>query len=171
LALQRLAQKAQAAARGEITPAVFQEQPLRLEVGKAAPDFLVPDWRTGQNVALRQFRGRPTLLLFLRPRSVLSGEVLLYARRLAQQNPEWDLRPVALFMEEDREAVQDLLWRRDWDYPVLIGRALRTSYDVEATPRIVLIDGQGVVQGQYTGWGPEIPHMLVRDLHRITEKK
>lgn len=171
VALQRLVQNAQAAARGEITLVSAQEAVQHLEVGKAAPDFVVPDWRSGQNISLRGFRGRPTLLLFLKPRSPLSGEVLFHVRRLVQQYAEWELRPVALFMEEDRDAVRDLLLRRDWEYPVLIGSALRASYHVEATPRIVLLDSQGVVQGQYTGWGPEIPFLLVRDLRRITEKK
>ncbi|GBD36762.1 hypothetical protein HRbin36_01890 [bacterium HR36] len=171
LALQRLARTAEAASRREVTPVAAQDVPAGLEIGKAAPEFLVPDWRTGQNVSLRQFRGRPTLLLFLQPRSDLSREVLLQVQRLVQNNPEWDMRPVVLFMEEDREAVRDLLQRRDWPYPVLLGRALRASYQVEATPRLVLLDGQGVVQGQYTGWGPEIPLLLRRDLRRIAEKK
>ncbi|MCS7015228.1 MAG: redoxin domain-containing protein [Gemmatales bacterium] len=171
LALQRLAQAAQAAAKGEMTLVSVSEPAPALEVGKAAPDFLVPDWRSGQNVALRGFRGRPLLLLFLQARSILSGEVLLYAQRLAQQYPEWEICPVALFMDEDREAAEDLILRRAWNYPVLVGRALRASYQVEATPRLVLIDGQGVVQGQYTGWGPEIPQFILRDLRRISQRK
>lgn len=171
VALQRLVSRAQAAARGEITPVAAQETQAALEIGKPAPDFLVPEWHKGQQVSLRQFRGRPTLLLFLHPRSPLSGEVLLYVGRLAQQNPDWDLRPVALFMHEDREAVRDLLLRREWDYPVLLGQALRASYQIDATPRIVVLDGQGVVQGQYTGWGPEIPQLVIRDLRRIAERK
>jgi len=131
----------------------------------------VPDWRKGQQVSLRQFRGRPAVLLFLHPRSLLSGEILLHLQRLAQQNADWEVQPVALFIQEDREAVGELLARRDWKYPVLVGSALRASYQIDATPRIIVLDGQGVVQGIYTGWGPEIPQLLLRDLRRIAEPK
>ncbi|MCS7167146.1 MAG: hypothetical protein RMI91_02700 [Gemmatales bacterium] len=170
-ALQRLVQSAQAAARGEIAPGAGHEAVPALEVGQAAPDFLVPDWRNQQNVSLRQFRGRPVLLLFLQTRSPLNGEILLQVRRLMLQHPEWDLVPAIAFMDEDRQAAEDLLLRRAWEYPVLQGQALRASYRVEATPRLVLIDGQGVVQGQYTGWGPEIPRILLRDLKRICPRE
>lgn len=171
VALERLALTAQAAARGEVTPVSVQENIPALEVGKPAPDFLVPDWRKGQQVSLRQFRGRPAVLLFLHPRSPLSGEILLHLQRLVQQNADWEVQPVALFIHEDREAVGELLARRDWKYPVLVGSALRASYQIDATPRLVVLDGQGVVQGIYTGWGPEIPQLLLRDLRRVAEPK
>ena len=51
-------------------------------------------------------------------------------------------------------------------FPTLAGKALKFSYDVEATPRFVVVDSEGVVRGAYTGWGPEIAPALGADLKR-----
>jgi len=43
---------------------------------------------------------------------------------------------------------------------------LRLSYAVDATPKFVVLDADGVVRGSYTGWGPETPRGVVEELKR-----
>ena len=51
-------------------------------------------------------------------------------------------------------------------FPVAAGQGLRVSYGVDATPKMVLLDSAGIVQGGYVGWGPETPQLIAEELKR-----
>ena len=55
--------------------------------------------------------------------------------------------------------------------PVLDGSGLRISYDVDGTPKLMLLDADGVLRGEYTGWGRETPDEVMGDLRRWAPKK
>jgi len=40
-------------------------------------------------------------------------------------------------------------------YPLLNGLGLRKSYTVDATPKLMVLDAEGVVRGEYVGWCQE----------------
>ena len=44
------------------------------------------------------------------------------------------------------------------------------SYAVEATPKVVLLDSDGVVRGTYLGWGRETPSAVTEELKRWLQK-
>ena len=46
-----------------------------------------------------------------------------------------------------------------------LARALRrASYAVESTPKLVLLDGVGIVRGSYLGWGRQTPQEVQEEL-------
>ena len=44
------------------------------------------------------------------------------------------------------------------------GRALRQSYAVEATPKLMVIDANGMLRGSWVGWGEETRGAVLREL-------
>jgi len=55
--------------------------------------------------------------------------------------------------------------------PVLDGTGLRISYDVDGTPKLMLLDADGVLRGEYTGWGRETPDEVMDDLRRWAKNR
>jgi hypothetical protein len=75
---------------------------------------------------------------------------------------------LAVFGETDQ-----VLKQRDdlkLTFPLLAGQGLRFTYAVEATPKFVVLDAQGIVRGSYTGWGRELPTLVNDELSRSPEK-
>jgi hypothetical protein len=56
---------------------------------------------------------------------------------------------------------------KDWKLPVVMGKGLVIGYSVTCTPKLVLIDGEAVVQEIIIGWGSETQGELEAGLRRI----
>ena len=82
-----------------------------------------------------------------------SAGLVEFTQELATQFRE--LAVVGVVMGVGADRVNDQLRRKGWKMPVLNGSALRLIYGVEFTPRLVMIDAEGVIQGIVTGWGSE----------------
>jgi peroxiredoxin len=134
-------------------------------LGQPAPDFAVPGATTSDAVRLNRTLGRPTLLVFYTPTSASAEELLTFAQKL-QEIHSTQFTVIGLSMSEDAEAVAKQHAELKLTFPVGIGRGLKLSYLVEATPKLVLLDGEGVVRGSYVGWGTEIPGAVTEELRR-----
>jgi hypothetical protein len=55
-------------------------------------------------------------------------------------------------------------------FPVLDGRSLHQTFGVDGTPRLVVLDGDGIFRGGYTGWGAHTPREVTRELERWLPK-
>ncbi len=170
-ALLRARNLAIAAGKGQ-APAQLVELPARerLAIGKPAPEFITEDLVSQQNVSLRKWKGKTLLLLFFHPNSVISPDVFRYVKELLERHGEEGLTVVALAMSDDIEAVKKVAGQHDLTFPTLAGKSLRVSYDVDATPRLVLMDREGIVRGAHTGWGPEVPAALSAELKKCLAK-
>ena len=78
---------------------------------------------------------------------------------------------LALSMSGDPDAARKQRADLKLTVPVLDGTGLRISYDVDGTPKLMLLDADGVLRGEYTGWGRETPDEVMGDLRRWTPKK
>jgi hypothetical protein len=56
-------------------------------------------------------------------------------------------------------------------FPVLAGQGLRQTYAVEATPKLLVIDADGIIRGAYIGWGPETAGTITEELNRWSRKE
>ncbi len=170
-ALVRARNLAISAGKGQAPPQLV-ELPARerLAIGKPAPEFITEDLASRQNVSLRKWKGKALLLLFFHPNSVISPEVFRHVRELLERHGEEGLTVVALAMSDDFEAVKKVADQHNLTFPMLAGKSLRVSYDVDATPRLVLMDREGIVRGAYTGWGPEVPGALGAELKKCLAK-
>jgi peroxiredoxin len=172
----------EAAKRGEAAPPPLPAEdaattaPAVATVGELAPDFFVPEFpapgsapaTSSPSARLRQWQGKPVLLVFYSPTSSTATELLQYAQTIHASYAQ-QVIVLGLSVSEDAAAVQKQRADLGLTFPVLNGSSLRASYARE-TPRIVLLDAKGVVRGAYTGWGRETPNEVFEELRRWVQR-
>lgn len=176
--IERLQRQLEAARKGELALVPSGEgskpEPVSIAtVGRPAPDFIVPCLLEQGNgadmVRLHRVLGKPTLLLFYSPDSRFAHEVLRFAQTIHAGSPP-GAQVFALAFSDKRDEIQAQYKEMNLTVPLLAGKGLRTTYGVDATPRLVVIDADGVVRGAFTGWGPEIPGAVIAELERWLKK-
>ena len=145
------------------------ETPAVASIGAPAPDFLAPDLLGAGSFRLRQVLGKPTLLVFYNPASPTASRLLGYAQEMSDSFPK-DLSVVMLSVSSDAEAAKKQRTDLKVTLPLLDGSGLRTSYAVDGTPKLMLLDANGVLRGEYVGWGRETANEVQEELRRWTKK-
>ena len=172
-AIKHAQRRAEAGRRGETPPTRPAEEPTPVAnvvaVGRPAPDFFVTDFTTRQRTRLARWLGRPILMVFYRPGSESAEEVLRFAQRVSDIYPQ---QVTVLAFAMAGEPNQILKQRLDLrlTYPVLSGDGLALTYAVEATPKLLVIDAQGIARASAIGWGPETPTSMAEDLKSWLQK-
>jgi peroxiredoxin len=166
-AMLSIRRRVEAAKRGEApAPAVAEqgtESSTVAALGHTAPDFVVPDFTAKESARLRRFLGKPILMVFYHPASPTTPDLLRYAQKAVERYPQ-AVTVLGMAWTEDAETVRKQRGDLGLTFPILNGTGLRISYAVEATPKVVLIDGAGVVRGTYLGWGEETSAEVLKDL-------
>jgi peroxiredoxin len=148
----------EAAQRGEAPPALAADDDGPADstfgIGHKAPEFVVPNLLTGESVHRRRWSGKPLVMVFYTPSSQTAQELLRFAQRLQDENGK-KISVIACAFSNDASDIRRQQDELHLSLPVIAGKGLRQSYAVEATPKLVVIDAQGVVRGSYVGWGPE----------------
>jgi peroxiredoxin len=172
-AIFQVKRRVEAAQRGETPPAVTTEEkpeaPSVAVVGGTAPDFMAPNIVASGSFHLRQTRGKPVLLVFYNPLSPTTPGVLAYAQKMSDLYPK-DLTVLALSVSDDVDAVKKQRAALKLTFPVLDGSGLHISYGVEGTPKLMVLDGNGTVRGDYVGWGSETSGAVMNELRRWETK-
>ncbi len=167
--LLHLQRRLEAARRGEAAPAVAPAErdpaPAVAAVGKPVPDFLTTDYTSSESGRLRRWKGKPLLMIFYSPTSPLADNVLRLGEevRLACKG---QVGVVGLAMSGDGDAVRKQRADLRVGMPVYDGRGLRQGYGVEATPKMVVIDADGVLRGAWLGWGEETRGAVLHELRQ-----
>jgi peroxiredoxin len=164
--------RVEAGLRGETPPAAPQDPAARTPVagvGQTAPDFVATDFTSPTPARLQRWRGHPVLLVFYKPNAETAGEVLTWAQRLAGAHPG-AVTVVGMAVCDDAEKVLKQRAELKLTFPVVDGSALYGTYGIEATPKCVLIDADGVVRGSWLGWGEETPAEILAELKRTPGK-
>jgi len=159
--------RAEAAKRGETPPRVSEEDlaPAVATPGQPAPDFLVTSFVAKEPARLKKWIGRPIVLVFYSPVSQSAREVLRFAQHLYVEQQS-QATVVGLALSDDADGVRHQQEELQLSFPLIKGTGLRQSYAVETTPKIVVIDGAGVVRGTFTGWGRETADDVSEELKR-----
>jgi len=172
-AITSLRRRAEMARRGERPPEAIVIAP-RVEVrssprdvGEAAPELAVPPVGVGASISLDSLRGRPAVLVFFKPSSRLTAHVLGYVRDASRTHGE-RVAVVSLACEGNSAA-----FPKDFkfDLPVHDGRAALSAFAGASTPRIVVLDGKGVIRVIAPGWGGEYGDWLHKELTTIMQEK
>lgn len=166
-AILQVQRRLEAAQRGETPPQMreIETAPHSLggEPGQPAPDFVTTHFSTPGTARLRDWLGRPILLVFYHPSSPVAEPLLLFAQKLARDHTD---RVVVLLLSVSDDPGPALRQRTalKLDLPLLSGSGLRISFGIETTPKIVLLDASGIVRGSYLGWGRETPAEVGEEL-------
>lgn len=168
-AILQIRKQVEMARRGEspVIPEAENETPAAMTIGRPAPDFVASNL-TGTGAAtsrLRNWLGKPVLLLFYNPSSQTAEDIFHFGRSIQIQF-HGDVAVIGLSVSDDVEAVRKQWSELNPGFPVLSGGGLRTIYEVETTPKLVLIDAAGIVRGAYVGWGRETAPEVLAELRQ-----
>lgn len=166
LALQK---RIESARKGEIPPEeivdVKAEPVPAVKIGQRAPDFVASEIAGGKSIRLYRHLGRPMLLFFYNPATDSGRQLLNFARTIYDKyGNAIVLMPLALTSDASKAIQQHAELRLP--FPVLDGSGLRASFGVDATPRLVVLDPEGVVRVAYTGWGLQPSVEIEEELRR-----
>jgi peroxiredoxin len=154
-AILQVKRRVEAAKRGEAPPDPVTDQaeknPAVARLGHRAPDFIATDLLRQEAVHLRRLLGHPILLVFFNPAYQTANDVL----RFANDKHRAGVTVLGLSVSEDVDAAKKRHTDLQLTFPIAAGQGFHVSYGVEATPRIVVLDPEGIVRGTYTGWGSE----------------
>ena len=168
-----LQRRLESARRGDAPPAPLNPESPELSiaaVGRPAPDFIAPDMLTKESTRLSRWKGKPMLLMFYSTRSPFSTELLQLAQEV-QTAGKGDVAVVILVLSNDPETVRKQWTEARVTVPALDGRGLRLSYDVKDTPKMLVVDADGVVRGVEVGWGGETRATILEDLRLCKPRK
>jgi peroxiredoxin len=171
-AVLQLQKRVEAALRGETIPDPQRSDELetpRITVGQRVPDFVCTDLLTRQTYRLQRLLGKPVVVIFYNPATDIGRKTLELAKTLAQRYPQGvTLLPLAV--TDDLELVQKQQQEMKLPFPVLDGNGMHQMFGVDALPRFIILDGEGVVRCAFTGWGPHTPTDVNDQLERWIKK-
>jgi hypothetical protein len=173
-AVLQVKRRAEAASRGESPPAAPMEDlshaPTVAALNQPAPDFIVSNLLTKESTQLRRWLGRPMLMIFYHSGSMTAEQVLRFAQSV-QDKYRQQVFVLGFAVSDDVERIKKQHSDLRLSLPIHSGKGLRHSYGVEATPKMVILDGAGVVRGNYIGWGPETSALVSEELQRWLRKE
>lgn len=141
----------------------YVSENLIAAVGYPAPDFVTTQFTSKEAARPRMFLGKPTLMVFYNPSASTAEHILTYAQKLSDQM-EGRLVVLPMSVSDNSELVLKQRNALNLRLPILSGSGLRVSYAIETTPKFVLIDGNGIIRGNYLGWGHEIPTEIATEM-------
>jgi peroxiredoxin len=167
--LQHLQRRLEAARRGEVAPALGPPESASASsvttLGKPVPEFLTTDYTGDDTGRLRRFKGKPLLMIFYNPTSPLAEEALRLGEEVSAAS-KGTVGVVGLAMSADREAVRRQRTDLKLTMPLFDGRGLRQSYAVEGTPKLMVIDADGMLRGSWVGWGEETREAVLKEVRQ-----
>jgi hypothetical protein len=146
------------------TPLSSPGKEEEVQPANSSLDFLASSLPDEKTVRSREWRGKPTLLIFYRPQSDTSPGLLSFAQGLHDNLKQ--LRVVGLPVSDDVDQVMKQREQYGLSFPLVKGNGLRTTCKVEATPKFVLLDETGSICASFLGWGEGIPTELALVLRR-----
>jgi len=161
----------QAASKGEVVPVTRTEappepkRPAVAAIGEPAPDFLATSFTGPGSARLAQWKGKPVVLVFYHPSSPTATELLELAQKLHADFGKY-AQVVGMCVHNDARAVLTQRTELKLGFPILHGGGQMASYAVEVTPKVVVIDGKGVVRAATSGWGSETADEVTRELRQ-----
>jgi peroxiredoxin len=167
-ALLHVQRRLQGALNGDVPPETTTEPvaaPAVAAVGQRAPDFLVTDLISKQSTRLYRLAGRPVLMVFYNPSTETGRQVLRFVQQISERNRP-GLAVLALAVTDDVDEARKQYEDMQLPFHVLDGRGLHRTFGVDATPRLVVLDAEGVVRGLYTGWGRQTSGEVSEELRR-----
>jgi peroxiredoxin len=172
-ALVQVQKRLQAAQRGE-TPAELatdMDTPLTpaTALGQRVPDFVTTEVFRGKSVRLQHLLGRPVLLVFYKPHTETGVQTLRFAQSLSDQH-RGQVTVVGMAVSDNSDFVRKQHADLRLSFTLLDGKGMHRTFGVDATPRLVLLDGDGVLRGAYTGWGAHTPGEIATELKKWLSK-
>jgi thiol-disulfide isomerase/thioredoxin len=148
--------------------AVALAAPAGPDVGTIAPSFKARNILTGDKIALDEQRGKLVILTFWAtwcPPCRRELPILEKAQRLVGKDR---LVVLAVVYRDTPEAIWSLKKAaKDWQITLLDdwGGSIASSYKISAIPHLFMIDQDGKIVANHTGYGDKSLEVLVEDIN------
>jgi peroxiredoxin len=160
------------ARRGETPPESIQEEEttkIALGVGQRVPDFIVTNLTGKESARLARVLGRPVFVFFYNPLLSPSKEALRFAVELHQKYGD-HVGIMAMAVTDNPEIARKQHAELRLPFAVLDGKGLHLTFGVDDTPRLIVLDGEGILRFAATGWGIQTPEEITEELVRCMAK-
>jgi len=166
IALQRQAELGRNGERAPISTSVetprFDVRPLVL--GQALQDCVLTETTRSDRIRLKDFRGKPALLVFLKGSSATIDYVLRYmATAESRYRDSIHLLPLIV---DGPDAVLARAKHMNLSMRMYGGSDLHRTSAGEATPLFVLLDKTGTIRLIAPGWGGEYPDWFEKEIQK-----
>ncbi len=135
-------------------------------VGQPAPEFNITDL-TGKSHALRDYRGKTVVISFISARCPISNAYTDRIRAIANEYPKSDVAFIGVSSNADEsiEEMRSYAAKNKFDFTILRdkGNVVADSYGAERTPKVYVIDGDGVLRYQGRIDNSQNPKMVKRN--------
>ena len=124
-------------------------------IGRKARNFIVRNLEKDESITLTKLKGRHVLLVFVDPTSPLSKRAFSTIIDAVRTQEQETVLVMAACTQTEQAAVERLRDEVEGNYIICSAGGLEKAYKVDAVPHTVLIDAEGVLRGQFIGFGPE----------------
>ena len=112
---------------------------------------------------------RPILIVFYNPASETGKQVLDFCQAMFKQyQNKLAILPMAVTDDSALACRQHAEWKLP--FPILDGRGLHRTFGVDATPRLIVLNQEGVLQVACTGWSRENTRDIDSEVRRCLGK-
>src|SRR5260370_31473729 len=138
------------------SPSLTQSPQIGLQVGDRASDFTLTNL-SGDEVSLRDFRGKPTMLNFWYSSCSdcrdESPTIQQYYTSAPAMSKHFAIRAVNTLGGDDEQTVQNFVQQNHLTYPIVMDEQQRvaTLYHVRETPTSYFLDPKGIIQSVVIG--------------------
>jgi peroxiredoxin len=156
------------ARRGETPPEIRQEELAfgnAVGIGQHVPDFVVANLTGKDSVRLGRMLGRPVFVFFYDPRFDSGKDILCFAADLHKKYGD-RLSIMAMAVNNDDALIRKQHADLRLPFDLLDGKGMHQTFGVEGTPRLVVLDGDGVIRFATTGWGLHTPREIAEEIER-----
>jgi thiol-disulfide isomerase/thioredoxin len=138
------------------------------QVGSTAPEFVTKNLVTGETVDLNAQRGKLVILTFWATWCAPCRRELPILERAQEYLGKDRLLVLAVNFRDSDDAQRSLRrFAKSWRISVLrdAGGRIASSYNIKAIPHLFMIDGDGKVVANHTGYGDKSLVELVADIN------
>src|SRR5262245_41119562 len=176
VAMKSLRRRTELARSGERPPDPLiirtqKESPRPVEEDQPLPDFTANDFGGGPALHSASLKGRPSLLIFFKPKSPHGAAVLRYAEAatIAYVKKAQRVNVVLLAAEGDSSELAKLRSERQLEVPIYDGRAVIGLFSGRSTPRVIVLDKAATVKTVYSGWNGEFKDLIHKELLKLID--
>lgn len=138
------------------------------EIGRPARSFVVRRIDNGESITLKKVAGKPVLLTIADPSSELSWQAINNVVSAANKHSGRQIELLIVCTHTEAQAIASLKERLKGKYTLCTGSGLDGAYGVQGPPHTIFIDADGILRGNFKGYGPEVGPALIAELGKHT---
>ena len=134
---------------------------------KPVPDWVLPKV-DGGTLSYSDLKGKVILIDFWATWCPPCRAAIPHLNKIYNENKENGVIFVGMSLDNNPEDVKNFLTRTTVDYPIVFSdRKTMMDFGVSPIPRVFVIDRNGVIQGDFTGYDPYIGEAIEKVVVRL----